>query len=288
MSNETNYSLIDLGDLAKPADTLVKKIASATGILWEPIQIKRVAKAEAEASIIRAEAETKISDIKRRAIDRIIEEEAIKQKNIEEITAQALPHLTANANAEKMDNDWVMNFFDKSRAVSDKDMQVLWSKVLAGEANTPGTYSKRTVNLLDDLDKEDAELFTQLCCFAIDAGTLRPLVFDCRDDIYKGRKINFSSLIHLQSIGLIRFDNIAGFRQLKLPKRVTFSYYGEQINLEMNRDSDNELDIGQVLLTSVGEELAPICGSHSIPGFLDYVKVKWRGQMAASGDTGLS
>ena len=44
-------------------------------------------------------------------------------------------------------------------------MQILWARVLAGEANAPGTYSKRTVNLLSDFDKSDAELFTKLCGF---------------------------------------------------------------------------------------------------------------------------
>ena len=32
-----------------------------------------------------------------------------------------------------MDNDWTVNFFDKSRIVSDDEMQNLWSRVLAGE-----------------------------------------------------------------------------------------------------------------------------------------------------------
>ena len=32
-------------------------------------------------------------------------------------------------------NDWVVNFFDKSRIVFDKEMQGLWSHVLVGEAN---------------------------------------------------------------------------------------------------------------------------------------------------------
>jgi hypothetical protein len=38
------------------------------------------------------------------------------------------------------------------------EMQNLWAQVLAGEANSPGTYSKRTVNFLSSLDKKDAAL----------------------------------------------------------------------------------------------------------------------------------
>src|SRR6266542_4826978 len=88
-----------------------------------------------------------------RAMHRFIEEEAHRQKNIEDITAKALPQLEEGAKPDAMEDDWVTNFFDKSRIVSDTQMQDLWSRVLAGEANTPGAYSKRTVNFLSDLDK---------------------------------------------------------------------------------------------------------------------------------------
>ncbi|MFC1592622.1 DUF2806 domain-containing protein [Chloroflexota bacterium] len=49
------------------------------------------------------------------------------------------------------------------RIISDDDMQMLWSRILAGESNSPGTYSKRTINALASFDKVDAELFTKLC-----------------------------------------------------------------------------------------------------------------------------
>jgi len=37
----------------------------------------------------------------------------------------------------------------------------------------------------------------------------------------------------------------------------------------------NQLPIGKVLLTSVGEELATVCKASGIDGFEDYVKEKW-------------
>ena len=76
-----------------------------------------------------------------------------------------MPRLHEDANPESVDNDWIVNFFDKSRIVSDSEMQELWSRVLANEANSPGSYSKRTVNFLSDMDKNEAESFTKLCGF---------------------------------------------------------------------------------------------------------------------------
>lgn len=281
MPGETNNSLVNLGDISKPADTLIKKVSKAVGGMFEPYQIKRVAKAEAEAAVIRAQAEIQITELHRRAMHRFIEEEAQKQKNIEEITNQALPLLSDKTDAEKMDDDWVTNFFDKSRIVADKEMQELWARVLAGEANAPGTYSKRTVNFLGDLDKVDADLFTKLCGFGWQIGGVVPLIFDVRAKIYEEHGITFSTLIHLESIGLIQFNHLSGFRQLKLPKKFQVLYYGQPLQLEMSKEEDNELQIGHVLLTKVGQELAPICGSNPIDGFMEYVKEKWKVHLPA-------
>ncbi|WP_293221712.1 DUF2806 domain-containing protein [Ottowia sp.] len=276
MADETNNSLINLGDISKPADTLIKKVSKAVGGIFEPYQIKRIAKAEAEAAVIKVQAEIQITELHRRAMHRFIEEEATKQKNIEDITNKAIPLLEEKTDAEKMNDDWVTNFFDKSRIVSDKEMQGLWASVLAGEANAPGTYSKRTVNYLGDLDRADADLFTKLCSFGWMVGNVVPLIFDVQKSIYTDNGINFNALSHLESIGLIQFENLSGFRRLGLPKKFYVVYYGQPLMLEMPNDEGNELELGHVLLTKVGQELAPICGSKPVDGFFDYVKEQWK------------
>ena len=154
MAKETSNSLINLGGLSKPANTLIEKASDAVGGWFAPYQIKRVAKAEAEAALIKTQSEIEITDLHRRAAHRFIEEEAQRQKNMENIIAKALPHLNENAKPDSIANDLLVNFFDKCRIVSDNEMQELWSRILAGEANAPGTYSKRTVNFVSNLDKE--------------------------------------------------------------------------------------------------------------------------------------
>ena len=276
MSPNSSNSLINLGNLSKPADTLIKKVSNAVGGLFAPYQVKRMAKAKAEAAMIKEQSEIEITGLHRRAVHRWIEEEAQRQKNMEDITAKALPQLDEKAVPDSVENDWLVNFFDKSRIVSDNEMQELWSRVLAGEANTPGTYSKRTVNFLSDLDKGDAELFAKLCGFGWTIGDVVPLVFDSEAEIYNKHGVNFSTLIHLESIGLIQFNNLSGFAKRGLPKTCSVFYYGKWLTLEMPKDADNTLEIGKTLLTKIGQELAPICGSKSMEGFRDYVMDKWK------------
>lgn len=264
-------SLINLGDLSKPATVLVEKISDAIGTLYEPTHIKRVAKAEVEAERIRTIGNIETTEIQQRAISRLIQEEGKKQENIESITAQATTRLEEDAKPENVENDWISHFFEKCRNVSDAEMQSLWSSLLAGEANKPGAYSKRTIELISTLDKSDAHLFTKLCSFAISGGDVFPLVLDHNADIYKKNDINFRTLSHLESIGLIRLDNLRGFILQDLPKNVTLLYFGLPVHFILQSDSKNTLEIGQVMLTQAGLQLAPICGAQMNGEFLNYM-----------------
>jgi hypothetical protein len=275
-------SLINLGDISRPATVLIEKISDAIGGYFKPHQIKRVAKAESEAEIIRAQAQIEVTDLQRRAMVRWIAEEAQKQDNIENITLKALPELEDSANPQNIENDWITNFFDKCRIISDEEMQTMWAKVLAGEANSPGTYSKRTVNFLDSIDKVDAQLFTSLCGFIFFTKNegLLPFIYYSNldmslkfDPIYTDRGINHDSLLHLDNIGLINF-NVDGFLTDELPKQVTMNYYGTSIDLEISGKCTawpGRIMHGTVLLTKIGKQLAPICDSKPVDGFPKYV-----------------
>jgi len=268
-------------DLTKAAAVLIEKISEAIGGYFKPFQIRRVAKAEAEAEIIRTEAQIECEELQRRAVTRFIAEEAKKQDNIENITKKAIPLLSDSSNPEKMEDDWITNFFDKCRIISDDEMQILWSKVLAGEANSPGSFSKRTVNSLASLDKTDAQLFTLLCGFTWYVGGLIPLIIDYKAPIYVDQGVNFGMLSHLDDIGLISFSPIGGFKATRMRQRGLIAYYGTPFNLEFKRHDDNEISTGVALFTKTGKQLAEICGAKPIDGFVDYVT----GQLAEKGVT---
>lgn len=280
MSSEN--PIAKLGDLTKPATVLIEKISDAVGGVFKPYQIVRIAKAEAEAELTRAETHIQVTDLHRRAMHRFVEEEAKRQLNIEEITERALPLLEEKSSPQNVQDDWITNFFDKCRIVSDSDMQQLWSSVLAGEANGPGTFAKRTVNLLADIDKSDAQLFVRLCGFGWVIGDVVPLIFDPQADIYNRQGINFNSLSHLETLGLIKFNSIGGFSRLKLPKTFAVFYYGRSVELTLPQMIDNQLQMGHVLLTQAGQQLATVCGAEPIEGFFEHVRDKWVSQSLAA------
>jgi hypothetical protein len=269
---------VSLGELSKPATVLVEKISDAVGGVFKPYQIIRVAKAEAEADKIRAEAQILISDLQRRAMHRFLEEEGKKQANIESITAQALPLLDENANPKNVSNDWIANFFDRARIVSDVEMQQLWARVLAGEANDPGTFSRKTINLLADLGKVEAEWFTMLCGYIWNIGGLSPLIYDIFHGIYLNNGINFNVLVELEALGLIKISHPTVFSRAELLKVKEVTYFGRSVTLDLKTSKHNVIPTGHVILTVPGKELAGYCGSQPVPGFYEYIVEQWRSE----------
>jgi hypothetical protein len=150
---------------------------------------------------------------------------------------------------------------------------------LAGEVNNPGTYAKRTVNLLGSLDKRDAIMFTKLCGFCWLVGDLVPLIFRLGDSIYSDNGITIDLLTHLDAIGLIIYNTtMHGFVRLKLPKNPAVGYFGQLYILELQKEQDNTLGIGCVLFTQAGQQLARICGSEPVAQFPEHVVELWLGQ----------
>ncbi|WP_412523428.1 DUF2806 domain-containing protein [Shewanella chilikensis] len=263
-------SIINLGDLAKPATVLIEKVSNAVGVLYEPRRIRKKAEAEAEAEKIKALAGIELSEIQQRGIERLVHQEARKQENIESITAKAAAELPPTAKTEELEEDWVAHFFDRCDKVSNEQMQSLWSKLLAGEATNPGTYSKRTIDFISTMDKSDADLFTKFCQFVWMIGDATPLIFDVQADVYNKQGINFGTLKHLDAIGLISFESTAGYRRFGFPKRAVIFYYGLPTLVEFAKDNENEIQVGKVLLTQAGRELVSICGASRNQEFYEY------------------
>ena len=268
-------SLVNLGDISRPVTILIEKVSNAVGVLYEPRRIKKRAEAEAEADKIKVLASIELNEIQQRAIDRFVQQEARKQENIESITAQAAGSLGEDAKVEDLEEDWVAHFFKQCDTVSDKVMQSLWSRLLSGEATRPGTFSKRTVDFVASMDKKDAQLFTEFCQFCWFANDFMPLVLDINDDVFKKNGINFSSLKHLDAIGLISFESVSGYRKFGFGKCAQLHYFDTLTQIEFNKDIDNEIKTGKALLTQTGKELALICGAQRNNEFYEYIIDKW-------------
>ena len=262
----------DAGLIAKHGKALVVKIAGLWGF-----GIEKRAREEGKATIIRAKADEIVGDLRQRAQHRREMEEIRHQWNMENVVMKSLPLLREDADPDAIDDDWLENLLHKARRVSNDDMQQLWARLLAGEVNAPGSFSKKTVNVVADLGKDDAVLFTALCGFVVTVdGRTWPFVYRYSDDIYKRQGIDFERLLHLDNIGLISMSRgIGTYRLDGLPRMIEWQYFDKSLTQDLPQPMDNAICGGITLFSRAGEQLAPISGASPVDGFLEYLTTKW-------------
>ena len=105
-----------------------------------------------------------------------IEERAIKrerithlrnQQNIELIIQRALQYCSANEMSDKADQDWFNHFIQLAESVSNKTMQNLWAKILAGEISSPGSFSLKSLQAFKNMSIHEAKLLSKACAIAV-------------------------------------------------------------------------------------------------------------------------
>jgi hypothetical protein len=257
---------IDFGKLSKPVNTCVEKFSDAVGGLFKSRQVVRMAKAEAEAATITARANVEVSEIEKQGLQRMIREQGRHQGNMENVVLKAIPHIKGDVNSDEFDDDWLTNFFDKCRLISDEEMQTLWAKILADQANKPESFSKKTVEIAASLDKADAHLFTKSCRLVWDLdGEKKLVVFLERDSKFDGTRNVFGAFTHLAELGLLTCtfdDDGSGYIMTDLPENRVIFYFGRPIYfVTPSNYPNNTLFVGSALLSRAGSELATICGA---------------------------
>jgi len=156
-----------------------------------------------------------------RTQERIDYQDYKKQSNIENVTSYAADELKDEPpiNDEPIDEDWTTRFFRIVEDISNDEMQALWGKILAGEIKQPRTYSLRTLELIRNLSKNEADTFMKVAQFAIKSGNTNYL-FKGKDEetLSKKHNIHYGDIALLTEIGLIQPGTFVSFQVLQKPE----------------------------------------------------------------------
>lgn len=286
MGEEKKFSIvnIDLSGLSKPATKLLEVIENIFGAIHKPTGIRREAKAEADAQIIRIEGDIAAMEVARRASERITHRELRRQENIDAIVGGALEELQAggddNVSDDPVDEDWTARFFDRCQDIGQEQMQSLWSRLLAGEVRQPGSFSPRTLETAGLLTTRDAHLFTLFCGYVWDNNVeLIHLYTGDTDEVLAKNGIHFRDLLHLQVIGLVETGPLIGL-DFKERNLINLWYFGRIFGFERIRDTQLKVRI----LTNVGVELSRVCGAEPDEEYLDalFSSLHQQGRLATS------
>ena len=90
-----------------------------------------------------------------------------RQQNLETIIQKALGYSSDNKITDKADQDWFESFLTLAENVSNRTMQDLWAKILAGEMSQPGTFSLKALNIFKAMSIYDAKLLAKACTLTV-------------------------------------------------------------------------------------------------------------------------
>lgn len=90
-----------------------------------------------------------------------------KQKNIETIMEKTFDFCGTKAIDKRTDLDWFNRYITLAENVSNKTMQDLWAKILAGELSRSGSYSLKALKVFRDMSIFDAKLLAKACSLSV-------------------------------------------------------------------------------------------------------------------------
>jgi uncharacterized repeat protein (TIGR03899 family) len=210
--------------------------------------------------------------IEDRTEERLDFQEVKKQKNIESVTSKAAKELKNEqpVTDEPVDEDWTNRFFRIVEDISNEEMQELWSKILAGEIKQPKTYSLRTLELIRNLSKTEANIFKKVANLAVKSNKVNYLFKGNDEDLLSKYDIGYSDIALLIEIGLIQPGDFVSYQVLQQPRdsKVVFTSGHTVIVAEIKANTPTILMPVDVFSNS-GNELLNLVQSN--PPF-DYLK----------------
>lgn len=278
MSDVSGIEISDIFGLSAPATKLLETISGGIGKVYEPIHIRRMAKARAEEIKLLGETISDVdylpvkyntgtvtidgmdsSELAKRAQSRLAFQELKKQNNIDHVVGYAAEELCSKeqVSPQPVDVDWVSRFFDSVSDVSSDEMQQIWGKILAGEVNNPGSFSLRTLEAVRNMSQKDAELFIKIAPFLVSSDSEK--LISSNNELLAKHDLSYEIIMILDECGLINSSGTLSIN-IQLTKEQPVSIYtSERIAILQGVSEDSvNISFGVYTLTRAGKELFSI------------------------------
>jgi hypothetical protein len=187
-------------------------------------------------------------------------------------TAKAILHAEESAmenketiSEEAVNPDWLFRWRDSAADVSNKELQILWGKILAGEVKAPGTFSLRTVDFLKNISKEEAEEIAKLAPYIISGSIWRT------DDLEQ-KGLPYGYMLRMQELGILNGIEAANLTQTI--SSVNSSHFiahligTDRLLVVQHDDPKKTITLSCYRLTTVGAEIMKLCSATSDKDYL--------------------
>ena len=245
-------------------DKLVETIANATGLTAlgtimnahgeakaQAYLAKKKAQTDAEVEILRLQGEEKVAQY-------VLARNKQKVENVEEIISNAKQQFTVDeqVSEDPVEKDWMSRFLNIAEEISDKDMQDIWGRILAGEIKKPKSFSLRTLEVMRNMSKDEALLLMKASTFqlALDLISTEPFALGLMEQI------------SLEDIGVVCGEELV--RTLTIPSSGTISFeLNRKARVNIYAPAGVKIKFKGLQLTKAGQEIFTLIQEHDYDKF---------------------
>ena len=127
------------------------------------------------------------------------------------------------------------------------------------------------------LNQEDQALFVSFCQFLWIQGEPIPLIYDIDNKVYTSQGVTLLALERVELIGLLKYES-RGFVKKGLGKHTRLFYASKPTKIGFSSETNNQLDLGHVLLTNTGKAMVHSLSAPRNQIFYEYVISRWFNQ----------
>lgn len=278
--------------MVEPATKLMEMCGNAIGTVYEPRHVRKMADAEAykirqlgaaisESNGLPVSYENgslsmsteDFEDIAKRAEFRANYQLLCEQKNIEKVVENAYQGLldAPAVSNTPVDEDWSTRFFNIVKDVSSDEMQHIWSKILAGEVEKPGSFSMRTLETIRNLSRAEAMTFQKLAPFIVMSAGSACITSEA--SVYQKYGITYDDIMLLDECGLMVSESSLQWT-LTFESGAMIMYNDAYCAISEGASEETvKIDFGIHSLTNAGRELFRILSHESNKAyFVDFVE----------------
>jgi uncharacterized repeat protein (TIGR03899 family) len=231
--------------------------------------------------------ETKQVPLEERANRRKKLDQLRKQQNMEAIIVRAVQYCSDETITDRADQDWFSSFLTLAESISNKNMQDLWAKILAGEVSQPGCFSLKTLQAFRTMSITEAKLLAKACSVAMtDARKKNIRIISGAYQISKLFNLfnkQRQQRLDLNQVGLsyadiltladnhLMFEQETESHSFAKGEKVQFNYHGKKLSF-VAKKSDCILTFYK--FTPIGTELAHLVTDDENEHYLTLIKTQ--------------
>lgn len=241
---------INFGNLGDALIHATEALSDGSGLTARGTRLNVAA--ERDAALTRAQTTLDIERIEKRMME-------YREGNLRATLEKAAPMMEHIEEPKIEDGDWALKWYEKASRTSDEEVQKWWAKILAGEAETTGSFSKWALEAVSCMSKEDIEAFSTLGSCLWRFG---PRKTDQEVVYWKSSR----SIIPLKEYILQRTGLATGFGSplvgtIQVSYREAYIYYFDEKHAMCFPES-LEVERGSTIsLTLLGKELLTLCNA---------------------------